>query len=84
VPILALTPYVEIARKLAMVWGVHAVKTREVHSFTEVVEDACFFAKEAGLAADTDRIIVTAGVPFQVPGSTNILRIAQIGEDNSH
>ena len=83
-PILALTPYIEVARRLTVVWGVHAVKSREVHHFTEVVEDACFFAKETGLAKDKDRIVVTAGIPFQVPGSTNILRIAHIGEDNSH
>lgn len=77
-PILAITPETKIARKLALVWGVHSVQGRKVTTFTEVVNDACFLAKKEGFAKAGDRIVVTAGVPFQVPGTTNILRIAEI------
>ncbi|MBI2707915.1 MAG: pyruvate kinase [Proteobacteria bacterium] len=77
-PILAITPSLKTVRKLALVWGVHAVQSRKVKSFSEVVTDACVVAEQTGLAKTGDLIIVTAGVPFQVAGSTNILRIAQI------
>ncbi len=77
-PILAITPSQETARKLALVWGVHSTKSREVNSFSEVVEDACRLSQAIGFASVKDTIVVTAGIPFQVAGSTNILRIAQI------
>lgn len=77
-PILALTPKLSTTRKLALVWGVHAVKSREVSRFVEVVSDACSIATKEGFAKPGDRIVVTAGVPFQSSGSTNSLHIADI------
>lgn len=77
-PILALTPDRKIARKLSLVWGVHAVESQEVTRFSEVVHNGCLFAKQEGFAKSNDRIVVTAGVPFRVSGSTNILQIARI------
>lgn len=77
-PILALTPEIAIARKLAIVWGVHSVKSQEVKTFSEAVHNACLIAEIEGFAQLNDRIVVTAGVPFRVSGSTNILRIATL------
>ncbi len=77
-PILALTPEIAIARKLAIVWGVHSVKSQEVKTFSEAVHNACLIAEKEGFAELNDRIVVTAGVPFRVSGSTNILRIATL------
>lgn len=77
-PILAITPSLKTVRKLTLVWGVHSVQSREVKSFSEVVTDACVVAEQTEFAKRGDLIIVTAGVPFQVAGSTNILRIAHI------
>lgn len=79
-PILALTPLLQTARRLAFVWGVRALISRDVKSFGEVVSDACSFAQKAGYAGPRDILVVTAGIPFQVPGSTNLLRIARVGE----
>lgn len=78
VPILALTPELKVARKMALVWGVHAVKSQDINSFTEAVHNGCLVAKSEGFAKEHDRIVLTAGVPFRVAGSTNILRIARI------
>ena len=83
-PILAITPELKTARKLALVWGVHSVKSRGITSFSEAVSDACLFAEQEGFAQVNDRIVVTAGVPFRVSGSTNILRIARIKAHNDH
>ena len=44
------------------------------------VVSAARAAREHGFASDRDKIVVTAGVPFNVPGSTNILRVASVNE----
>lgn len=80
VPILTLTPFVKTARRLSLVWGCHCVVTGEVERFKMAVLSAVRAANLEGFADQTDRIIVTAGIPFGVPGSTNILRIAPVNE----
>ncbi|MEG3641565.1 pyruvate kinase [Magnetococcus sp. PR-3] len=80
VPILGLTPDIRVARRLTMVWGVHSVNTSDVHNFAEMVGKATRITRREGLAANDDRIVVIAGVPFGQQGNTNILRIARIGE----
>ncbi len=78
VPILGLTPNPSTARLLALVWGVHPVLTRELHSFAEMVTDATRVASDEAFAGAGERLVVTAGVPFGTPGATNILRIAWV------
>lgn len=80
VPILALTPKRNTARRLAVVWGLHCVRIEEVGRFKMAVVEAARVAREAGFGTDEDRIIVTAGIPFNQPGSTNILRVAPVDE----
>jgi pyruvate kinase len=78
VPILVLTPRVETARRAGLLWGTHAVNTRDVGSFEEMVAKAKRMALRHNLAVAGDRIIVTAGVPFGTPGSTNVLHVVTI------
>jgi pyruvate kinase len=79
VPILCLTPHIGTARRLALCWGVHAVRVAEVRSFSEMVDRACTVAFTEGFAQEGQRLVITAGVPFGTPGNTNILRIAWVG-----
>ena len=80
VPIIALTPFIRTARRLAIVWGLHCAVTGEVERFKVAVVSAARAAQLYGFGTNEDRIIVTAGIPFGTPGSTNILRIAPIDE----
>jgi pyruvate kinase len=80
VPVLCLTERIETARRLALCWGTHCVQTKDVSSFSEMVEKACAIAREQGVADKGQRLVVTAGVPFGTPGSTNVLRIAWVEE----
>ena len=80
VPIIALTPFVRTARKLALVWGLHCAVTADVERFKLAVVSAARAARLYGFGTEEDRIIVTAGIPFGTPGSTNILRIAPVNE----
>jgi pyruvate kinase len=79
VPILCLTESRETARRLAVAWGVHCVVTQDVHDFGDMVEKACAVALREEFAANGQRIVITAGVPFGTPGATNVLRIAWVG-----
>jgi pyruvate kinase len=78
VPLLVLTPSLKTARRLGLLWGAHAVRTRDVHSFEEMIGKSKRMALRHGLGVAGDRIIVTAGVPFGVPGSTNVVHVARL------
>jgi pyruvate kinase len=80
VPIIALTPFVATARRMALSWGLHCVVTESVDRFKMAVVLAARAARDEGFATEEDRIVVTAGVPFNTPGSTNILRVALCNE----
>jgi pyruvate kinase len=77
-PIIALTPYVDTARRLAIVWGVHPVVTKDAEDVDDMVDRACTAAEKEGFAGPGDRIIIIGGVPFGTRGGTNLMRIAQI------
>jgi len=81
VPILVLTPNLEAARRLGLLWGVHAVHTRDVESFEEMVAKAKRMAMRHNIAAGGDSVIVCAGVPFKTPGSTNVLHVVRLMGD---
>jgi pyruvate kinase len=80
VPIVALTPFMPIARRLTLFWGLHCVHSKEVHRFKHAVIQASETVEKMGLAKGDDLIVITAGVPFNKVGSTNILRVAQINQ----
>jgi len=80
VPIICLTPNLQVARRLTLAWGVHAVVDSGITSFTEAVQRASHVAIRDGFAQQGERLVVTAGVPFGRPGTTNSLRIAFVEE----
>ncbi|MBP2296679.1 pyruvate kinase [Azospirillum rugosum] len=81
VPILGLSAERETARRLALAWGVHPVWTSDVRNFAEMVERASQVAAEQGIGQPGQSLIVTAGVPFGTPGTTNSLRVVTITAD---
>ena len=78
VPILCLTSQLTTARRMAVVWGIHAMQTSEVNTVGEMVDKASAIAKQEGFAQKDSRLAITAGVPFGTPGSTNMIRIAWV------
>jgi pyruvate kinase len=77
-PVIGMAVSPPIARRLAAVWGVHAVVTSSVHSMTEAVEHARRIARREGFAAKGEEIVVVAGMPFGQAGTTNALRVAAL------
>ena len=80
VPIVALSSSIHTLRRLCLVWGVFCVQAGPVNRFKSAVVAAARAVRENGFAIATDQIVVTAGVPFNVPGTTNILRVAPCDE----
>ncbi len=78
VPIIALTPLVDTARRLCLSWGMHCVMTSAVARFKMAVVGAARAAHDYGFGEDGESIVVTAGIPFNMPGTTNILRVSPI------
>ncbi|MNM70173.1 Pyruvate kinase [compost metagenome] len=74
-PILNLTPNLTTARRLSVAWGVHSVVNDRLRQVDEVVSTALEIAQAQGMASRGDTLLITAGVPFGKPGSTNTLRI---------
>lgn len=79
VPILCLTPNKDVARRLVLSYGVKTVYVPEIiEDFTGPARHAAEIAKRVGFASQGDKFVMTAGVPFGTPGSTNILRIGWV------
>ena len=74
-PILAVTPSEKIMRRLSLYWGVVPVRKSEPRTLEEVFTIAGGVAMEAGVACRGELIVITAGLPLTVPGSTNLLKV---------
>jgi len=75
VPILALTDQPRTARQLALVWGVIPEVVPHGDTYDEVMHVGLAAAAHRALASRGDRVVVTAGVPFDVPGTTNMMKV---------
>lgn len=77
-PIVGMTPQVSVARRLALAWGVHPVLCREVVDLLDVSDLACETVRNQGFGQAGQTVVISAGMPFGTPGTTNLLRIATI------
>jgi pyruvate kinase len=77
-PVLCLTPKLATARRMGLVWGVHAVVTRDVAGFEEMVAKAKRMALRTKLARGGDPLVLIAGVPFSTPGTTNVVHVVRL------
>ena len=78
VPILVLTDVARTYRQMAMIWGVVPELVTHCESYDEMVRLALAAVRKRGLAKAGDRVVVTAGVPFDVPGTTNMIKVETV------
>jgi len=78
VPTLAMSASMITARRMGLIWGVYAVHTRDVSNFEEMVEKGKRMALRHRIAEGGDRLVLMAGVPSGVSGSTNVLHVVRI------
>ncbi len=81
VPLLVLTPDIRTARRLGLLWGSHAVHTRDVENFEEMVAKSKRMALRTRVAGAGESAVLMAGVPFGTPGSTNVLHVVRLTGD---
>jgi pyruvate kinase len=80
-PVVAITPNLTTGRKLSVVWGVHCVVAEDAQDQDDMVSRAASIAFRDGFARAGQRVIIVAGVPLGIPGTTNMVRIASVGSD---
>ena len=81
--VIALTPSIDTARRLALVWGVHSIRTKDASNIDDMAFRACKFAVREGFSDVGERVIIVAGMPFGTPGATNMVRIAFISQEHA-
>lgn len=79
-PILAITPSKDVARKLSLYWGVYPIVAELYNSTDEMIDSTADIAKKLGFVKDGDLVIITAGLPLNFIGSTNMIKVHLIGE----
>jgi pyruvate kinase len=78
VPIIGVSDQDRTRRQLSLVWGVHPVLCTDEVSYENMLACARAYLIENRIASPGQRVVVTAGVPFHVPGTTNMLRVEEI------
>jgi pyruvate kinase len=75
VPIIAASTQDSTVKKLTLSWGVYPFKTEELADTDDMITRSRKVALETGLVRSGEKIVITAGIPFRVPGSTNLLKV---------
>src|SRR5699024_670238 len=78
-PIVAVTFSESVYRRLALVWGVHPVLSEEISTTDELLDTAVNKGLKTGLFSRGSKVIITAGVPVGVSGTTNLMKVHVIG-----
>lgn len=78
-PILAATPSPKQKRRLLISWGVYPYEVQEPATVQEVFAQGASLSLATGIARKGDLIVITAGLPLAVPGTTNLLKVERVG-----
>lgn len=79
--IVAITSNDQISRRLSLVWGVTPILAGRSHSTDEMLDNAVQICLEKGIVHPGDLTIITAGVPVNEPGTTNLMKIHYVGQE---
>lgn len=79
VPIYALTPFQHIQRQLNLSWGVSPLLSTRSESTDAMFVEAEHLLRELGIVEHGDKLVLSAGVPIGVPGTTNLMKVLVVG-----
>lgn len=79
-PIIAATENEHVMRRMSLYWGVYPIKISKMHSTDEIIDKSVDRALELGYIENGDLIVITAGVPVGISGSTNLLKVHIVSE----
>lgn len=77
-PIVGVTPSLEVARRMSLTWGVHVAVIPDVKDVDEMVAVPSDAALTERFASEGEEIVIVAGMPFGMHGSTNMLHVARV------
>lgn len=80
VPVLAFTPNAEVRRKLALVWGATTFLVDKVKHTDDMIKQVDEIVLSSGKCRVGDEVVIVAGSPPGIPGSTNSLRVHRVGD----
>ncbi|MCY4651546.1 MAG: pyruvate kinase, partial [Dehalococcoidia bacterium] len=83
-PILALTPHESVQRELTLSWGVNPIIGPTLTNLENLLGEAEDLAVSHVSLTDGDKLVLTAGTPLGVPGSTNLLYVMNISKDGEN
>jgi len=78
IPILAVTVDERVRRRLALVWGIQSVCIPERQEIEQLVREALVAARDLNLVLPGERVVITAGVPAGISGSTNMVQVRTV------
>ena len=81
IPMLAFTPLESTRRRLALSWGIQTYRVPEVQHTDDMVWQLDLVAQSSRLAEIGDQLVIVAGMPPGIPGSSNMLRIHEVGDE---
>jgi len=79
-PIIAVTPEMKVLRKLALVWGVQPLLIAPIKDTDSMIASAIEISLAAGMVKPGDLVVITAGVPVGMRGTTNLLKVHVVGD----
>lgn len=79
-PIIAVTPYEGVARKLSIVWGVYPILTDKMESADDVIVESVNKALKSGFVKKGDQVVIAAGIPVGFRGTTNMIKVHTVGD----
>lgn len=79
-PIIAVTPSVSVARKLSLNFGVFPILTDQVESTDELIDASVDISVKSGYVKNGDLVVIAAGIPVSLSGTTNMLKVHVIGD----
>ena len=82
-PIIATTNVERVMRQLSLTWGVYTVKSELATNTDDVIENSIEASKKAGFIGDGELVVITAGVPVGVSGTTNLIKVHVTSEEIS-
>ena len=82
--IIATSPKVYVRRQMQLLWGVISLEIRDEDSINKLFDNAIVESIENGLIKHGERIVIVAGIPYKISGSTNMLKIHEVGDINLH
>lgn len=78
--IIAVTTDEKVRRQLSLTWGVEALLSEKIFSTDEVIANAVEISKAHGYVKSSNTVVLTAGVPVGLAGSTNLIKVQTVGE----